>query len=116
MAWSGRRDDVQLAFRMPVARRHSGRVFGGHYERWENTARNRKRERKMMNVRIPDHMKGAIKKLSKLLMVVDERFVRLDGFPSDPLNTKRVINTSILCDDVLEAKDFNFYPEDIERT
>ena len=61
-------------------------------------------------------MKGAVKNFSKLVMVVDEKFVRLDGFPSDPLNAKRVINTSILCEDILEAKNFNFYPEDIEST
>jgi len=49
-------------------------------------------------------------------MEVDGKFVRSDGFPTDPLNAKRVINVSKLCDDVLEAKNFNFFPEDIQST
>jgi len=60
-------------------------------------------------------MKG-IKKVSKLVLEVDGKFVRSDGFPSDPLNTRRTVNTSKLCDDILEAKNFDFFREDLPVT
>jgi hypothetical protein len=59
---------------------------------------------------------NSIIKFSKLIVETDGKFVRSDGFPSDPLNTKRVINTSKLCKDILEAKDFYKFPEDLRET
>jgi hypothetical protein len=60
-------------------------------------------------------MKG-LKKFSRLIAEVDGKFVRADGFSSDPLNTRHQVNTNKLCGDILEAKDFNFAPEDLPAT
>jgi hypothetical protein len=65
-----------------------------------------------VNSKQPDRLK----KFSRLIAEVDGKFVRWDGFPADPLNTSRQVNTSKLCKDMLEAKDFNFYPEDLPAT
>jgi len=53
---------------------------------------------------------------SKLVVVVGTKYVRMDGFPSDSLNTKRTVNTSKFTKDILEAKNFNYFPEDLQPT
>lgn len=61
-------------------------------------------------------MMKSIKKVTWLIMEVDGRYVRADGFPTDPLNAKRIVNTSKLTNDILEAKNFYFFQEDISAT
>jgi hypothetical protein len=58
----------------------------------------------------------SIKKFSRKVIEVNGEFVRSDGFTDAPLNVKRVINTSKLTKDILEAKNFNFFPEDTAPT
>jgi hypothetical protein len=58
----------------------------------------------------------ALKKFSRLIAEVNGKFVRSDGFVSNPLNTKRRVNTNKLCDDILDAKNFYFFQEDISTT
>lgn len=57
-----------------------------------------------------------VKFFTRLIAEVDGQFVRFDGFPSDPLNTSRKVNTSKLCKDILEAKNFHIFPEDLAAT
>lgn len=53
---------------------------------------------------------------SKLVVVIGRKYIRMDGFPSDSPNSKRLINTSKLTKDILEAKNFNSFPEDLQPT
>ena len=53
---------------------------------------------------------------SALIVEVDGKYVRLDGFIDDPLNTRRRINISKLCNNILEAKNFSVYQEDLPVT
>jgi hypothetical protein len=57
-----------------------------------------------------------LKKFSWLIAEVDGKFVCSDGFIDDPLNTPRRVNTSKLCNNILETKNFYFYQEDIPAT
>jgi hypothetical protein len=59
---------------------------------------------------------SGLKKFAWLIAEVDGKFVRLDGFPDDPLNTPRQVNTTKLCEDVFQAKNFNFYQDDWQAT
>ena len=58
----------------------------------------------------------ATKFFQKLVVKVDEKFVRFDGFADDPLNMVRKINITKLTGDLLEAKDFNKYPAELNYT
>jgi hypothetical protein len=53
---------------------------------------------------------------SALIVEVDGKYVRLDGFIDDPLNTRRRINISKLCKNILEAKNFSLFQEDLPVT
>ena len=51
-----------------------------------------------------------------MVVEVDGQYVRLDGFSSDSQNTKRIINKSKLTAEILEAKNFAKFPEDLQET
>lgn len=55
-------------------------------------------------------------KFQRLIAEVDGQYVRADGFRDDPLNTPRQVNTTKLTRDILDAKNFNFFKEDIAAT
>jgi hypothetical protein len=58
----------------------------------------------------------SIHKFSLLIVEVDGKYVRSDGFASDPLNSPRKVNTSKLTRDILKAKNFYKFPEDLQTT
>lgn len=58
----------------------------------------------------------SLNNFSWLVAEVDGQYVRSDGFADDPLNTPRRVNTSKLCKDILNAKNFYFYREDLPAT
>ena len=52
----------------------------------------------------------------KTVAKLNGEYIHKDGKPSDPLNKKRTVNTVLFTTDLLEAKDFNVFPEDIPTT
>ena len=59
---------------------------------------------------------NTFKKFSRLIAEVDGEFVLADTPKTAPMNTKRNINTTKLCENVREAKDFYFFQEDLPAT
>jgi len=61
-------------------------------------------------------MSKILEKYQRLIAEVDGQFIRSDQSPLEPLNKKRVVNTTILTQKLVEAKDFYFFQEDVLST
>jgi hypothetical protein len=50
---------------------------------------------------------------SKTVAVINGKFICVDTLPGAPLNANRTVNTDKLTSNIMEAKDFNNFPQEI---